>query len=337
MYPGPKFMYLVGMPPTVAALLAVALVAAEPSTAAEPRSNGELIATQVVPLDEMLGALPAEQLQGVVLDALPPPPDRVKRVTRYYGTVTVDHRAHLKRHAACKACHGQGAITKLEFTPKVAHDRCVGCHRQEAKGPVDCRGCHQPTPPPPEVVAKATADPLPAPVVPAGPDPVNLAAALAAFEPPKDAEPGVLGKEEFHRWIEVGLAAGRGQGISVRVASHQNFVVVTQSVERMMSSSDARTLGLLGAGFSKPVHSKVSLEAVGLAGFDAIDRPIMAFLPSIGARAGIEWRPRFHFFQQVTASVTGIWDLSTRHAFDREVGGRTIYGTVATGFTFPPR
>jgi hypothetical protein len=335
MYPAAKFMYLVGMPPTVAALLAVALVAAEPSTAAEPRPTGELFATQVVPLDPLLGSIPADQLEGVVLEALPPPPDRVKRVTRYYGTVTVDHRAHLKRHASCKNCHGPNAITKIEFTPKVAHERCVGCHRQEAKGPVDCKGCHQPTAPPPQTVAKA-AEPLPAPVAP-GPDPVNLAAALAAFETPKDAEPGFFGQEQFYRWLEVGLAAGRGQGISVRVASHMNFVVVTQSVERMMSSSDARTVGLLGAGFSKPVHSKVSLEAVGLAGFDAIDRPIMAFLPSVGARAGIEWRPRFSFFQQVTASVTGIRDLSTRRAYDREVGGTTIYGTVSTGFTFPPK
>jgi hypothetical protein len=105
----------------------------------------------------------------------------------------------------------------------------------------------------------------------------------------------------------------------------------------MMSGTSARTVGLLGVGLSRPVHSKVSLEAVALTGCDAVEGPIMAFLPTVGARAGIEWRPRFHAFQQVTASVTGIWDLSSRHAYGREVGGTTLYGTIATGFAFPPK
>lgn len=314
---------------SVSALLAAVLVAAAPGPDGDASSaaGGDAFAAS---------QLPADQLEGMVLEALPPPPLTVIRETRYYGTVTIDHRAHLARRAACKSCHGPGSITKIEYTAKVAHDRCIGCHQQVSAGPVNCQGCHVKTVSLPVVDVAEAAAPVPLDAAPPPPNPDNLAAAFAALNRPIDPG-GILGKESFYRYLEVGLAAGRGQGVSVRIASHQNFIVVTQSVERMMSDRDARTIGMLGAGISHPIHSRVSFEVVGLAGFDALDRPLLAMLPAIGGRTGLEWRPHFKFLKQLTASVTGVYDLSTRRLQSTKVGGTTIYGTVATGFTFPPK
>jgi len=311
------------MSSSLAALLAVALAATE------PQATDELYAA-IVPRDSLLGAIPVEQLEDVLLGALPPPPTTVVRQTRYYGTVTVDHRAHLARRARCKTCHGPGQVSKLDFTPRVAHERCIGCHQEQAKGPTKCQGCHVRTAPPATLVAAAP-PPSAEPPRPPGPDPANVAAALAAFDARKGgAGGGAPGKEPFHRWFEVGLAAGHGQGISVRLASHQDFVVLTQSIERMSSGDEARTLGLFGAGVTRPVRSRVSFQAVGLTGFDVVDRPVVALFPAIGARAGVEWRPQLRFLQQVTVSVTGVVDLT-----GRANGGTTIFGTVATGFRVP--
>jgi hypothetical protein len=313
---------------SVSALFAAVLVAAAPGT------DGDASASSLRDDAFAVSHLPAEQIEDMVLEALPPPPLTVIRETKYYGTVTIDHRAHLARKAACKTCHGTGSITKIEYTAKVAHDRCITCHQQQ-KGPTNCQGCHVKVEPPPPVYAAPAPETL-EPAVPP-PNPANLAAAMSALNSTPDSG-GFLGKESFYRYLEVGFAAGRSPGISVRLASHQNFIVVTQSIERMASGTDARTIGLLGAGASKTLHSKVAFELIGLAGFDAVDRPILALLPAIGGRAGLEWRPRFNkIFQQFTASVTTVHDLSTRQLNGDKVGGTTVYGTVATGFTFPPK
>jgi hypothetical protein len=74
--------------------------------------------------------------------ALPPPPQKVVRVTRCFGEVVLDHHAHLARRTACRSCHGNGVVGKLALPPRLAHDRCRGCHIVEHRGPVDCRGCH---------------------------------------------------------------------------------------------------------------------------------------------------------------------------------------------------
>jgi hypothetical protein len=74
--------------------------------------------------------------------ALAPPPSVVVRTTRSFGTITIDHRKHLGLRAACVRCHGPGPVSKIEFTPKVAHERCVGCHKEREAGPTACGGCH---------------------------------------------------------------------------------------------------------------------------------------------------------------------------------------------------
>ena len=76
---------------------------------------------QVAPPGAVAGAQP---------QASPPPPEVVVLET-YYGTVTLDHRAHLAMEAPCSGCHDPGAVSKIKFTPKVAHDRCVGCHKEQ--------------------------------------------------------------------------------------------------------------------------------------------------------------------------------------------------------------
>jgi hypothetical protein len=77
-----------------------------------------------------------------LLVALPRPPDKVVRTTRYFGVVVVDHRAHLARRSPCRSCHGEGAVGKLVLPPRIAHERCLGCHWEKARGPTHCHECH---------------------------------------------------------------------------------------------------------------------------------------------------------------------------------------------------
>ncbi len=76
--------------------------------------------------------------------ALPsPPPGVITRETRTFGTIHIDHPAHLAARAACSGCHGPGPITKVgRMTPPEAHERCFACHLALQRGPRVCRGCH---------------------------------------------------------------------------------------------------------------------------------------------------------------------------------------------------
>lgn len=337
----------------IVAILAAAALAAASAAEGEPAAlgpapagaassgavlgpTGELVALQAALGDDALAGIPGDELSDLALAALPPPPGTVIRETRYYGTITIDHRAHLARRSPCKACHGTGPVTKITFTPKIAHARCVGCHQTLAKGPDKCQGCHVQPPPPPVQLAAAGEEGKPAaPAGPPPPNPANVAAALAASDA-LAARPttGVFAPDPFQRYLEVGVAAGRGQGFSVRLASHEANLVLTQSVDFQGAPNDTRTFTMLGAGLSHLGRGRISYEGVALAGADVVSRPGVGVLPALGLRAGAEWRPDHGFVQRVCASVTGVADLTSR-ASGRDVGTFTVYGTLATGFRVP--
>ena len=74
------------------------------------------------------------------------PPDKVtfKAEKSKDGPVTFDHKAHQKQ--GCKNCHGEGKPGKIELGEKKAHEMCIKCHKEKAKGPADekkCDGCHK--------------------------------------------------------------------------------------------------------------------------------------------------------------------------------------------------
>ncbi len=125
---------------------------------------------------------PARGASQLQLQALPPPPKVVVRETSRYGTVTIDHEKHLALRVSCRRCHGPGVVSQISFTPQVAHERCVGCHREASRGPVRCAGCHVRSLPG-EVAARepASAPPAPARALAAeGKDPPALPAETAA-------------------------------------------------------------------------------------------------------------------------------------------------------------
>jgi hypothetical protein len=114
------------------------------ASADDPGLRDALAASGIpgLPRDVFSALPPVDVSPDVLLHALPQAPEVVARKTRYYGTVTIDHRAHLERRASCRSCHGPGPVSRIEFTPKLAHERCVGCHSEEHRGPRDCKGCH---------------------------------------------------------------------------------------------------------------------------------------------------------------------------------------------------
>ena len=82
------------------------------------------------------------ELAGMSQGALAPAPGKVLIPTKSFGSVQLDHPAHLGRKISCRTCHGAGPVHKPEFTPKTAHETCVGCHRDGGRGPTKCRDCH---------------------------------------------------------------------------------------------------------------------------------------------------------------------------------------------------
>jgi hypothetical protein len=73
---------------------------------------------------------------------LPPPPLTVV-FKNAKGDVTLDHLAHNARRTPCASCHGPGVVGKIEgFEMQRAHMVCVGCHREQARGPRLCKECH---------------------------------------------------------------------------------------------------------------------------------------------------------------------------------------------------
>lgn len=292
----------------------------------------------------VLQALP-ETVNKTVLQALPPPPQVVVRET-YFGNISIDHRAHLGRRAACVTCHGPGRVTKIEFTPKTAHERCVGCHQQQALGPVKCSGCHvkqQQLPDLPNGMQVAASQGAAAPAVntaaesgaatatsgSAGASPQLAAAGTPASR--REAKPAAPGS--LRRVVHMGYSAGAGAGPALRLSSRQGRFAITHSFDRVVAD-ESRTLGLLGAGVTLPLRGRWRFEAIALGGFDLVEEPRVAWMPALGARAGLEWSAQQWMFHDVQLSVTGVFDLSQRVP-GRDIG--TLFATLSTGFALPRR
>ena len=294
----------------------------------------------------------AEALREAALGALAPAPDKVVRATRSFGTVTIDHKAHLARKAHCKDCHGAGPVAKIEFTPRIAHDRCLGCHREEKRGPMKCRECHSvpdsAAPPAQQLAGKAPAAAAGQKLAAAGTTPPlastpSLGSVLAATGAPTGTA-SITGAERFPsfeapapsgrgftRVLSIGYSAlgGAGQGTAtgpaVFFSARDDGLLVSLSIEH-----PGRTLGLLGAGMVQPLKQRWNAVYTVLAGFDAAQTPSLAVMPALGARAGIEW-----LGNRTTAglSLTGVTDLVRRtDPIGNQVGGVTFALSATIGW-----
>ncbi len=342
--------------PLLASLAALAL-----ATSGAPQQavrDAALSASSSVPdravLEESLSASGGtEALRDAAVAALAPAPDKVVRTTRSFGTVTIDHRAHLARKAHCQECHGSGAVTKIEFTPRVAHDRCIGCHRLEKRGPMGCRECHEVKPPPEPVMLQAKAPATEtgraaekstalASAAPAGasatsaPSAVSPAAAasvpLAVRSTPADLDTATGDRDRrFTRVLSVGFAGsnsfgeGAAGGPAFYFTARQDGYLLSVSVEK-----PGRTLGLLGAGAVIRIRPRWNALALGVGGFDATQGSSVAFLPALGGRVGVEW---LGDRSTVGLALTGTSDLvRATDSLGGSVGGVTLSVAATVGW-----
>lgn len=319
------------------------------------------------PAATVLGAIPPAS--SVMLGALPPPPGNVVLETRTYGTVTVDHGAHLARRTACRSCHGDGPVSKINFTPRQAHDACRACHVDLQRGPTTCRGCHVlpekpaqvaeesvpppapagkpfttdlPAPPPAVLGASLTARAAPAAVAasPAGP---GSPASLPAPPPP----PSYIGDLEdepegelvpFRQSVEAGMIVLGGTdqsalvGPSLRLTSRRGRAVMMHSLDSAGGFRGGRTMLMVGGGALLPVRPRLGLLVVGIGGVDAAGDDVQ-ILPAAGVRVGLQWARVLPHLDTLSASVSGVSDLMRRRN-DRgeEVGDVTFSLSLAVGY-----
>jgi hypothetical protein len=130
--------------------------------------------------------------------------------------------------------------------------------------------------------------------------------------------------------LHVGWSAGEGLGPVLRLSSRQGAVVLTHSFDRVARERESRTFGMVGFGTTRPLRDRWRAEAVALGGFDLVDEPRLAWLPALGARAGVEWWAERWAFRNVQLSVTGVVDVS-----GSEWAGTTFFATLSAGLTLP--
>lgn len=319
------------------------------------------------PIATVLGAIPPAS--SVMLGALPPPPGKVVLETKTYGTVTVDHGAHLARKTACRSCHGDGPVSKISFTPRQAHDTCRACHVDMQRGPTDCRGCHVLPPKPAEVTvaeqpAPAAGKPftsdLPAPppsvlAVPLAAQAVPAASATSPggagsrpaglpAPPPPPSYIGALEDEPegdllpFRQSVEAGMIVLGGPdqsalvGPSLRLTSRRGRAVMTHSLDSAGGFRGGRTMLMVGGGALMPVRPRLALLVVGIGGIDAVGRDVR-LLPAAGVRVGLQWARVVPYLDTISASVSGVSDLMRRRD-DRgeEVGDVTFSLSLSAGY-----
>jgi hypothetical protein len=257
---------------------------------------------------------------GLIEGALPDAPSVVTLKTGYFGQVTLNHTAHLARKLHCRDCHGDAKIGPIEFTPRIAHDRCRGCHVERAKGPTDCRGCHE-VPAAPVEGAPTTAEGEATTAVgaaaaggtTAGPASEVVAAIAALPLPPPDP---VVAPQPFIQAAQLALLAGNGTGLSARVVSFQVPVVLSYAVYRVAGGPKDRTLAVVGVGGVwrapikyLPLGAELNGMAEGLLGLDAAGPHGAELAATLGARIGAEWIPPWASRVPLVLGVAGVMDL----------------------------
>jgi hypothetical protein len=142
------------------------------------------------------------------------PPQKVTFETSY-GTVTLDHAAHISRRSACDSCHGPGQATAFKFpSAHDAHAACQSCHEQEKRGPTECAGCHvKPAAEPPRALAAASAPAA------AGASPGAPPAAIEVLSGEEVAQRIRAVKEQQAHASAVGAAADASQTPSAAAAA----------------------------------------------------------------------------------------------------------------------
>lgn len=315
---------------TALALCALAAVAADPQASADAAPSAE--PRRIQPADSLslsshtLAVASAIEIPPIWIEALPPPPTTVTRQTKTYGTVTVDHVAHLARRVACKACHGPGPVRPIVFTPRVAHDRCRGCHTEIARGPTTCKGCHTVTRPD-EALAKAEAAPVTtvAAVVTAEPSRAEVLAALVPNAPPPS----------FQRSVELGVTtlASHGEllhGPTVHLVGHYGDDLLTYTLSIPGGATRGRTQFLVGGGRQFVLSRRTRWSAVGVAGLDATYDP-GTVLPGLGLRLGLEVAAPWSAIRTVALQLTALTDVAGSEAAGRRAGDVSVGVTLVAG------
>ena len=333
------------------ATLALALQGALPQGVREVALSASSSPQRGVLGEALSAASGAEALRDAALGALAPAPDTVVRTTRSFGVVTIDHRAHLARKAHCNACHDPGPVTKIVYTPRIAHERCISCHRDQQAGPTRCRECHEVKPPPKPETLQAAAGTLSATDAAAGAQSTVLVTAsatgaltragieaspLAATTTPAVEtftlayEMPIAPERRFTRVISAGITGSRGagpgtsQGPAIYVSARQDGYVLSLSFE-----APDRTFGLLGAGAVFRILPRINALALGVGGFDAATKPSLTMMPALGGRVGVEW---LGDRATVGLSMTGMSDLVRKtDAFGNSMGGVTIFFAASVG------
>ncbi len=305
---------------------------------------------------------PPAAVSDLVEEALPRPPDRVYLETRTFGTVTVDHKAHLARRVACRACHGQGPVSSIAFTPRSAHESCRACHVSQNRGPTNCRDCHVQQAEPPvgapgenvrfvyrgprgerlsgptssltqKAVAKAAAKPPPPPPPPSIPPP----------PPPPSAE--VLADADetylpvFRRSADLAVSMAPGAettiGPAVRLSIRTERVALVQSIDWTSGPGLGRMGGQLGIGPIFPLRRRLDLQLLGIAGLDWRYKPIVSMKAAVGASAELQWY-RSAFPRMLGVNLTALTDLGEHtDAYGERVGAVTVSLGFVAGFALP--
>jgi hypothetical protein len=281
--------------------------------------------------------------------ALPAPPKVVIRETKSFGTVNIDHAAHLARRAACSACHVSGRVGPVKYeTPRAAHEACRGCHVTVSKGPTECRGCHVVGPDAPSRTELAAATPpAPAPppasgagaVRPGGPPPPGATGVAPGIAPLPATGPPQESLAARSRTLEIGLAAmasgrqGTSLAPSVTLLATRGATVLSHTLV-LGGVTQGRTQFLVGVGKAFPMHPRVRGAFVGMGGVDATQSPVF-MSPAVGVRAALELETGAPVVQTMSLSLGAIAGLLGADAVGERSGQVTVSLTLAGGFALP--